>query len=182
MAVWQSLRSDGHHNSHAGDWHVVRQSLALSPQSHWHGAGHSAGTRTKFGQKAWSGPGPKTGAGIKVVESAARASRCRDTRHEKKGANITRPRYQETTNRYNENDDVNSLVHELAFGIDICFDTVQLERRLLDCVTESLTWSPGLISTARMSGPGATASGTVPRCHDSVTRTVGIAANLKLRP
>ena len=65
--------------------------------------------------------------------------RCRDTRHEKKGANITRPRYQETTHRYNENDDVNSLVHELAFGIDICFGTVQLERRLLDSVTESLT-------------------------------------------
>ena len=125
-------------------------------------------------------PGPDPGP--KPEPALPGPPRCRDTRHEKKGANITRPRYQETTHRYNENDDVNSLVHELAFGIDICFDTVQLERRLLDCVTESLTWSPGLISTARMSGPGATASGTVPRCHDSVTRTVGIAANLKLRP
>ena len=42
---------------------------------------------------------------------------------EKKGANKTRARDQETrtTNRYNKTNDVNSLVHELEFGIDICF-------------------------------------------------------------
>ena len=46
-------------------------------------------------------------------------------RLEKKGANITRPRDQRPgggrTNRYNENDGMSTLVHELAFGIAICF-------------------------------------------------------------
>ena len=37
-----------------------------------------------------------------------------------KEANITRPRDQETTNRYNENDIMKSPVCELAFGMDIC--------------------------------------------------------------
>ena len=37
------------------------------------------------------------------------------------GANITRPRDQETTSRYNENDGVSKRVHELAFGDVICF-------------------------------------------------------------
>ena len=44
-------------------------------------------------------------------------------RLEKKGANVTRPRDQETANRYYENDGASSLVHELAFGIVICFVT-----------------------------------------------------------
>ena len=37
-------------------------------------------------------------------------------------ANITPHRDQETTIGYDENDGVNSLEHELAFGIDICFE------------------------------------------------------------
>ena len=41
-------------------------------------------------------------------------------RLEKKGE-VTAPPHQETTNRYDENDGVSTLVHELAFGIDICF-------------------------------------------------------------
>ena len=36
-------------------------------------------------------------------------------------AGSTRPRNQETTNRYNENDVACTLVHELALGIVICF-------------------------------------------------------------
>ena len=56
--------------------------------------------------------------------TAQRADRALVSRGlEKKGANKTRARDQETrtTNRYNKTNDVNSLVHELEFGIDICF-------------------------------------------------------------
>ena len=52
-------------------------------------------------------------------------------RLEKKGASITRLLDQETTNRYNENEAVNSLVHELALGIDICFAVWVLCRCVL---------------------------------------------------
>ena len=38
-----------------------------------------------------------------------------------KGKNISRPWIRETTNRYNDNDCVSKRVHELAFGIVICF-------------------------------------------------------------
>ena len=46
-------------------------------------------------------------------------------RLEKKGANITHPQDQETTNLYNENDSVSTLVHELAFDIVICFGSTK---------------------------------------------------------
>ena len=36
-------------------------------------------------------------------------------------SNITRPRDEETTNRFYENDGLSTRVHELAFGIVICF-------------------------------------------------------------
>ena len=45
-----------------------------------------------------------------------------------KGANIWRPGDHETTNRYNETDDVNSLECELALGIN-CFEIRELEAR-----------------------------------------------------
>ena len=39
------------------------------------------------------------------------------------GENISRPpRSRDNKYIYNENDDVNSLEHELVFGIDMCFD------------------------------------------------------------
>ena len=49
---------------------------------------------------------------------------------EKKGADITRPRYQETMIRYNESDGVSSLVHKPAFGIGICFGSDRGRRAL----------------------------------------------------
>ena len=42
-------------------------------------------------------------------------------RLDNKAANITRPRGQETAYRFNENDGVSTRVHELAYGIVICF-------------------------------------------------------------
>ena len=43
---------------------------------------------------------------------------------EKEGANIIRPRDQETSNGNNENDGVSKRVHELAFGVVICFESL----------------------------------------------------------
>ena len=52
---------------------------------------------------------------------------------------MTRPRDQETANRYENKDCVNSLVHGLAFCIDICFGsetTPHLDAAL--CIDASL--------------------------------------------
>ena len=53
--------------------------------------------------------------------SLGRPGDCSLGRSRRKGANILRPRSSEITNRYNENDGVSKRVHELAFGIVICF-------------------------------------------------------------
>ena len=76
-------------------------------------------------------------------------------RPEKEGANLSRPRDHKATNLYNEGDDANSLVLELAFGRNNCF---------ADVVILCIDASPGGARTPASRTPVAAAPAPAPGC------------------
>ena len=85
---------------------------------------------------------------------SGRPSFCKAGRLEKnlKEANIARPSDQETTNRYHENERMNSAVHELAFGMGICFGCLHMVAQWYDLRLETRKEaSSGHMTTRSMS-------------------------------